>query len=520
MASAAWTPVAEPASAAGWTPVAEAPKTEETRSSSLGELGKGLYEHTLGAIPGMVKGILPAAPDLHNETATAAMEHIKNGNYMDAAKALVSHGVESVPGGKVLTGILHNFMDEIQKAKDAHERGSNLEAAGHIGASLVPGAGQIADTAGGTEAKYDKFGNVTAEPVKPNLPKAIGQAAGDVLTLAGPAAIGKTAEATGIADKASEALQSSAERQYSSVLGATTKGNKIRSGKIVPELIDRGVTAMSVKGLNKQAVAQLQTVGEAIGDKWDNLPAGTKVPLKNIWEDIDSRAAEENSILDSSGNPIPKGPEAKKALSNIESLQEVLLDVSETNPKTGELEIPADKLRNLRQYWDEVSKHAGRFEGKDLSDQSIAAAHGMVADAARAQLASSLPDFAALNKEYSFWKNVGQVTSDTLERRQGQAKPLGRKMAGAAGAAVGFAEGGVHGAIIGKAALDSLEHIATSGGWNTVSAVMKSRLADAIAAGDQTAIGSIVGQISQASKAGEEVRQKPANVGNLMLQTR
>jgi len=69
-----------------------------------------------------------------------------------------------------------------------------------------------------------------------------------------------------------------------------------------------------------------------------------------------------------------------------------------------------------------------------------------------------------------------------------QVKPLGQKLMGAAGTAAGYAAGGVGGAVLGREAMQAVEKTITSTAWNTVSAGMKSRLADAIAGGDTSTI--------------------------------
>jgi len=113
-------------------------------------------------------------------------------------------------------------------------------------------------------------------------------------------------------------------------------------------------------------------------------------------------------------------------------------------------------------------------------------------------LAQDYPDIAKINAEYSLWKDTAQVLTDTLARRQGQARPLGVKMAKAAGTAVGFGTGGIHGAILGRAAMGALESAISSPGWRTATAVAKDRLADAIAAGNPGKITFYAQKIKQA----------------------
>jgi hypothetical protein len=172
-------------------------------------------------------------------------------------------------------------------------------------------------------------------------------------------------------------------------------------------------------------------------------------------------------------------------MENVRALEQTLRDIAQVNPSTGALEISVDNLRKARQFFDSIAARAGRYEGKALADYSMAESHAMAADAIREQFAKSFPSIDQINKEFSFWKNVHRVVSDTVLRRQGQAKPLGRKIAGAAGAAVGGATGGLEGFAIGKAAADALEALMTSPAWGTSSAVFKDRLAKALAAGSR-----------------------------------
>jgi hypothetical protein len=151
------------------------------------------------------------------------------------------------------------------------------------------------------------------------------------------------------------------------------------------------------------------------------------------------------------------------------------------DPKTGKISVPVDKIRNLRQYFDNIAAKSGRYQGQALADESVAEAHGMAADAMREELAKQFPSIDILNKEYHFWKDAAKVVGDTIQRREGQAKPLGRKIIGAAGAATGFGVAGVKGLALGKVAGDSFEALMTSPAWNTISAVWKDKLAQFLA---------------------------------------
>lgn len=331
---------------------------------------------------------------------------------------------------------------------------------------------------------------------------------GEIPELAGEIAFGAVAPravssaakgARSMAAEAAPALRRSAERSYSAALNATTKGNKVRSENIVPGLVDRRVVAQSLESLKDKAAGQVAQIGRAIGEEWDNLPAGTKVNADDVTWKMRAQAEAEHAMKDAKGNLVPIGEQGAAALENVDKLSATIRAFAERNPKTGRMEIPAEKMRNLRQYFDGIAKEANAYEGKTLKDASVAAANKMAADAIRAELGKEFPNIAALNKEFSFWKDVERVTSDTLLRRQGQQKPISRMMMSAAGAAAGWTAGGLEGAIAGKITMDLLQKAITSTGWRTVSASLKASLADAIASGNKGKIQFYAKKAAQAT---------------------
>ncbi|MCE5309641.1 MAG: hypothetical protein LLG20_18560 [Acidobacteriales bacterium] len=303
---------------------------------------------------------------------------------------------------------------------------------------------------------------------------------------------GATAEATvlggalPIAGKAippvARGLQNSARAQYGRVLNATKQGNKFLSQKVVPRLIDEGVTALTMKGLNAKVTRNVQRLGQAIGDEFDNLPSGSAIELDPILQRIQQSAEDAYTVV-TSGGRVPKGPLAETGIGHVDSLKDALASVAEVNPATGAREIPVDRLRSVRQYFDSIAAKAGRYEGKALADESMAEAHGMAADGIRNELAQAYPNIDRLNKDFNFWKNVSKVVGDTMMRREGQAKPLSHKMAKAAGSAAGFVSHGPTGLVLGRYGAGLLEQITASPAWGTVSAVAKDKLAKALARG-------------------------------------
>lgn len=310
------------------------------------------------------------------------------------------------------------------------------------------------------------------------------QTGGDPGAMATSAALaGGVAGVGAVLPKAAGALRESAAKGYGQALAATKQGNKwLSKNKVVPELLKRRISAWTIKGLQSEAGRQLAKVGDAIGDEWSSLPTGTAVDLDTITSKL-FKASDEALSIPTARGPVPMGPVAEGGMKTANDLAATLKAVAEQNPITGKLEVPVDRLRALRQFWDALAAKAGRYQGTALADQSAAETHGMAADAIREELGKQFPNIAKLNKEYSFWKNVNQVVSDTIMRRQGQAKPLGQKMMRAAGGAAGMASGGVHGMALGAAAGDALEQLTTSPAWRTIGAVWKNDLAQALASG-------------------------------------
>jgi hypothetical protein len=307
--------------------------------------------------------------------------------------------------------------------------------------------------------------------------------------------------------KLAPALKESALAQYGRVLQPTKEGTKFLSKtEVVPGLLERQVAAASLKTLEGKAAAQVQKWGQTIEDAYTNLPAGSAADLNFVTQRLDTMGEEFTILNTSTGELVPMGPQAKTALKNIDRLKQSLTDIAQPNPQTGALEVPVDRVRKLRQYFDNIAAKAGRYEGKTLADQSAAEAHGLAADAIREELAQQFPDIAKINKEFSFWKDAQKVVDETVLRRTGQAKPLGRKLMGAAGTGAGFVTGGIPGAIVGRKVMDTLEQLTTSTAWGTVSAVNKDRLADALAKGSASEVEFWVSRIAN-SISGARISQ-------------
>jgi hypothetical protein len=114
------------------------------------------------------------------EMAVEALPNVSTGPKPGAGVGeIVRDAVESTPGGRLITGAVDNAVSRGKKAVDLARQKRYVEAAGQAGAA-VPMIGQIAgpiaDTAGGREPTFDKYGNILDPGAHPNPSRAAGQA--------------------------------------------------------------------------------------------------------------------------------------------------------------------------------------------------------------------------------------------------------------------------------------------------------------------------------------------------------
>lgn len=309
-----------------------------------------------------------------------------------------------------------------------------------------------------------------------------GGAAGTVLGAAAPLAIpfvakgaARVSEAMPAArNAAADTLQASAEKNIATALNPTTKVNKaLVRDKIAPGLVDRGVVATSLQDLQNQAQAQMEKHGATIDDIFDqHAEAGTKLPPAPILDALE--AEKQNYTV--AGVPINEA-----YVSRLDALQDQLQKVSDANGG----EIPLADLRRIRQVQDEVvSQSKGGF-ALPPDAQSAVNASRVYGNAIRSTFADNVPELADANREFNFWANVDKVAGDSLLRKTGQRAPLTQKILEASGTALGAQLGGPMGAIVGKEAGSTLGRLQHSALWNTLSAQVKSRIGDLLAAGDE-----------------------------------
>lgn len=123
-------------------------------------------------------------------------------------------------------------------------------------------------------------------------------------------------------------IEQSAEKSASQALGATTKGNKALSDKVVPGLLDKRVRFLTRAGLEDTASQSASDVGEQIGQAWDNVPPDTKVVLTPMMQRME--AAKELLVVKGTSK-VPEA--AQPQYSALQNLQKEILDLTGQGPQ-------------------------------------------------------------------------------------------------------------------------------------------------------------------------------------------
>ena len=331
------------------------------------------------------------------------------------------------------------------------------------------------ELAGGAAQDISNLGSGT--------PKEVGESLFNVGAAVLPVAKGLSKTLPPIARKASGAasdlLRESAVRQYSKVLGPTTKENKLLTERVVPELLDKRVTAMTRTGLQAKAEASALTANDALEAAYAELPQDAQVRMAPVLRKIE--AAKNKLVVKGTNEIVDEG--LYKALNKV---QQKVVAIAGGTDKIASIDptVSVGTARSARQQFDAAVSRKTKIFAKTGKEALQLAANKEAGNAIRHELAQEFPDIAAVNKEVNLWLNVKDVLGDTLTRTASQSLPLGERAMTAGGLAGGLARGGGVGTAIGYATGLKLVHkLINSTAWRTVSAVQKNRLADLLGSG-------------------------------------
>lgn len=450
-----------------------------------------------------------------------------------AAKEL---GAQGVRGGELLRKIPGvSALDALFTPRDVDLQPANT--AQRVGGQLF----NVAEAAAPGRA-ISKLGVAAAETAAPTLGRFMGSAAANLLPRAAvEAGAGGTLAALQGSDPRSAAtisaampfagaaisaavpgLKDAAAKKVVQALGPTKERYKALAEKITPGILSRGLGG-SREALQAKAAEMTQAVGEQIDDAiklYGDQKINTQ-PILDAFEaskaahvipttltarelaqkpDLAARAKQIGDDLFEIG--IPASPENAVAIRKISALQGVIQGLGD--------EARVDQLVATRRAWDKVVAQAGGYAhrapgaiGMPLKDMTEAEIKRDGANAIRQLLNEEVPDLAAINKEYSFWKSLDDVLTQTMKRTQPQGPGLLKTAAEAAGQVVGGAAGMTHGpagAVGGAYALGKLSKMAqsvfTSPQWRLADAKVRDQLADAIMSGKLTNLTTLFGRIS------------------------
>jgi hypothetical protein len=283
----------------------------------------------------------------------------------------------------------------------------------------------------------------------------------------------------GAISKLPDKLKATAIKQYSGLFNATTQKTKALTEKVAPKLLEKGKIIASADALQTEALEKTVKLGSKIDNWFKGLPAGAKETVSPILKDIQKRQSQYmvgKKVVNEAG---------------YNALEKIKKDLT---TQTGEM--ATKNLRKLRQIWD---KHYDVSKGIDDIASYTKEANRVGADAIRNLLAKKNPDLAKLNKEFSFWRGVADLATETAKKQTLKGSVLGS----VAGGSVGYKQGGGFGALtgmtVGAIAGKSVINLMRSPAWNSVSAVAKNNLADALMSGGKETIELAVSKIISGS---------------------
>jgi hypothetical protein len=391
-----------------------------------------------------------------------------------------------------------------QAAHESFKQGDYVGGVRHAINWLIPMLGP----------RIDEAGNLMGEG---EIARGLGAATDVGVQIAAPKAIPSAVErlATARANVAGR-LRAGSAQDIREALNPTRHRTKVKAERITPEIQRRGLTG-ELPDIQAQATEQVGTLGPQI-DRVLRQAGNKPVDLTPVRARLDAMKATTYREVPQTMNGRPvldrqtNQPVMERAVHNPRKLAQI--EAVEDLLRKYEGGMNVDQAVAVRRAWDEVISKAGGFDekagsgafGVSLTDWSEANVKRPLAAALRKQLIRSVPDVAALNKEFGFWKDLQDVVTATTSRRVGQRKAgLLTKTVGAGAHAVGAAAGltgGVPGVIAGSLVAgevaERLNIVLNSPKWRLTSANLKFQLADALASGNQARVKVSLARIQAA----------------------
>ena len=304
----------------------------------------------------------------------------------------------------------------------------------------------------------------------------IGQALGMRGQLEGGERVGQAI--ADVAPRVGNVLKSSAEKNYQDVLNPTRIDTKYQTQKIMPKLLEERPIAMTRQGLADKAGTQAEAAGQQVENAVSNLSGSMKT--QPVIEGL------ENLRQKYQVNGVSLRPEVDGA---INTLQDQLRGISKPGAVPGgaagpgEASISYQDVVRARRILDQAVAEVGGYQGRPLSDTSMANIRKATANSFREELGNASPDLAAVNAKFHFWNTLSDVMDATNQRKVGQVNAFPKVETVIAGAG-GLARGGLATGVAYAAAMKALGSAFRSTGWRTMSAATKMSIADSLASGN------------------------------------
>ena len=276
-----------------------------------------------------------------------------------------------------------------------------------------------------------------------------------------------------------EKLNESAIKDVEQALWTTKEKFKQKWRELAPEIIDRWIT-WSKEEIQQMAQSKVSDFWNQINDFIDSGKLKWTVKrddLLNVLDDVRKQWEVWDVIIDES---------IVKAADNF-------ADVISWFGK----EIPAEKARIIRQMFDDAVYNTKWI----VSEEALSLKNNIkkwLADNIRKQLAEQNPDLDVINKEFAFYKKLDDTLTETLNRQWPQQGWLTWNIAAWGWLwawSVIFWD--ISWAVATAVAAKFLSEAMKSTKWKTVSAQTKTKLADALASGNQAESTKLINKISK-----------------------
>jgi hypothetical protein len=424
---------------------------------------------------------------------------------LGVTKPPTSLGDEFSQIGGSLKDFAGKSFDELQQAT-GESRGTPVVGTPFTDALYVPHV--IARGIEGIATGVENSASDIEAGIKNKNPQSAAYGVGNALGMRGQLEGGERI-GQGVADAApgvENVLKSSAEKNYQDVLNPTKVDTKYQTQKIMPKLLQERPVAMTRQGLADKAAGQADVAGQQVENAVSGLQGSMKTqPVIDGLENLRQKYQV---------NGVSLRPEVDGA---INTLQDQLRSMSEPGQVPGgaqgpgEASISYQDVVKARRILDDAVAEVGGYQGKPLSDTSMANIRKATANSFREELGNASPDLKTVNAKFHFWNTLSDVMDATNQRKVGQVNALPKMETVIAGAG-GLAKSGLSGAVGYGAAINLLGKAVRSTGWRTMSAAAKSSIADSLANGQFKNVIDTLGKAGiVAAGAGQEQQDQNAD---------